>query len=341
MPAFAHPHVKGRVRGSVRTSGAAALIACCLALTAGACSNDKASQDTYATIAPSDLASKVSAEPAPAMSPAFDESQGGQSGTTERDNITVVTVNAVSRRDVIYQANISLLVKSATQSATAIIKAANARGGFVFSDTREGESATLTLKLPPKEFDAFISSVAKVGKVLNRTVTANDVTAQAVDLEAQLKTAQASRDRLRTMLTQAQAVKDIIAIEAELQTRESMVEQLQGQLNVLRSQVGLATVTVQLNSEVVTVIDTPSNPGFLDGIKSGWSNVQEFLSWLGHTSGFLLPFLPVFLIAAFAIRAIGRRSNRKSSSVTSLEKVPNVPADHLVAPPATEKPEDR
>ena len=70
-----------------------------------------------------------------------------------------------------------------------------------------------------------------------------------VDLEVRIANTEVSAQRLRELLAEADGVPNLLAIETELTNRETQIEQMKGQLQVLRDQVDLSTVTVRFTEE--------------------------------------------------------------------------------------------
>jgi hypothetical protein len=267
------------------------------ALTLSACAQGEPMNSTSATL---DRQSSAAQAPTPDAVVA----QEGQAETTPTEG-AVSTI----RREVVYTAEVSLEVEDVGTTAARLRTAVIKDGGFLLNDDRVEGSATLVLKVQPKEFEDTIGSLEQLGKVRSRRINAQDVTAEMVDLEARLNSAKVSRDRLRTLLNAAVKVEDIVAIEAELSTREATVEQLQGQINVLRNQVGFATITVQLYERSVAAIDdsktTPS-----EALQNGWVALVDFLRSVVVVGATILPFIPFGIAAWLLFRVI--RKKRKA-----------------------------
>ena len=113
------------------------------------------------------------------------------------------------------------------------------------ADLEGDQEVTATLRVPSDDFERVMSDLADLGRVQERNVDSDDVTDQVVDLEGRLANARTSAERLRALLAKAENVPNIIAIEGELTKRETEIEQITGQLQVLQDQVHYATVTVR------------------------------------------------------------------------------------------------
>jgi len=204
-------------------------------------------------------------------------------------------------REVIRNADISLRVddvRAAVEQAGAIAEAAGGRvAGESLSAQGESYYGSLTLRVPADRLDAVLSDLGALGDVQSVNVTAEDVTAQAVDLDARIAALETSIARLRQLLSQATTTKDIIDIESELTARQAELDSLNAQRAALSDAVALSTVYVSVTPLTSEPEWTP--PGFLAGLQTGWSAMLNFVAGLITVAGFALPFL--LLLAVFAV----------------------------------------
>jgi len=210
----------------------------------------------------------------------------------------------VDPRQVIYTADLVVRVDDASRATERATQLARDAGGLVFaqsSDLEGRKESRLTLKVPPDRFEAVLADLAGLGEALRRDVEARDVTAEVVDVEGRLKTAQASADRLRALLGGAASTADVVAVEGELAKRESEIESLQGRLRVLDSRIDLATVNVRL-TEAADLEVSREVPGFVKALRAGWVAVLNVLLAAVAVAGFLLPFTPFALAGWWAVR---------------------------------------
>jgi len=101
----------------------------------------------------------------------------------------------------------------------------------------------LTVRVPRERFNEALRRVEGVGDVLHRSVAAEDVTDQFVDLELRLKNALAVRARLEKLVETA-SVKDAVEIQKELAKITEEVERIEGKLKLLRDRIAFSTITV-------------------------------------------------------------------------------------------------
>lgn len=89
-------------------------------------------------------------------------------------------------------------------------------GGFLFgqdSDLVGAQRVALVFKLPPEHFQQVLTGLSDLGRVLDRSVKADDMTDQVVDLEGRLATARTSVERLRGFVGQARNVGEVAGVE--------------------------------------------------------------------------------------------------------------------------------
>lgn len=237
----------------------------------------------------------------------------GQSatGAGSGGSVLVETTN----RKMIYEADLVVRVDQPGAKADEAARIAQKAGGVVFEQREEAEGdAYLVLKVPPARLDAVLSGLTGLGKQVSKRVGVSDVTAQAVDIDARLAAAKSSAERLRTLLSGAPKVEDLVRIESELAQREATVESLTAQQRELNQRVDMATVNLTLSRRAVA---KPADdlPGFLGGLRRGAVALVDAGTVALAGLGFALPFLAVLLaLWLVALRPVVRmRRGRRSA----------------------------
>ena len=126
-----------------------------------------------------------------------------------------------------------------------------ALAGYVDREDRAGRVANLMLRVPESKLDLALDSLSRLGKVTSRSVSSQDVTNEAIDVEARLRTLTATRDRLRELLARSSAVADVVAVERELARVQAELESLQGRLQHLRTEAALSELHLTLEQRIV------------------------------------------------------------------------------------------
>jgi hypothetical protein len=151
-------------------------------------------------------------------------------------------------RVLVRTAALGVEVETLAPAIAAATAFATRSGGYVESSVQRSEgSARLVLRVPSATLDASLDTLAALGKVKSRAVTATDVTAEARDLEARVTTLRATRDRLRQLIDRATGVADIAAVEAQLGRVQQDLDSLEGRLKSLRTDVALSPLTLDID----------------------------------------------------------------------------------------------
>jgi len=143
-----------------------------------------------------------------------------------------------------------------------------AGGGRVIAEEVSGGetswSAHLRLRLPPAQVEPIVAWLAGRGDVLDKRITATDVSRTLFDQELALANLQATSDRLQQLLGQGGlAMNDILAIEKELTRIRGAIEAIKGSQRFLQDRVALATLDISLTRRdgAVTIARAKFYPG--------------------------------------------------------------------------------
>ena len=145
-------------------------------------------------------------------------------------------------RQMVYAAKLRIVVAAAEPTATEARRMAEEAGGYLQEQARD----RVVLKVPATSFRAILDRLEGLGSVVDREVSAQDVTDQYVDVQARLRNARAVEARLKEMLAKANNVKEALEVEAELRRLGEEIERMLGQLKLLESHVAFSTITVEL-----------------------------------------------------------------------------------------------
>ena len=201
-----------------------------LALAAG-CASTKYRSDGFSSYAQMDA---MSAAPAPAAM----STRGGVAETQDRM--------------LVWKARLSIEVGNISNSVAQAIAIAEKNGGYVEykSDDCDG-FASLKLRIPASAFTVAVGSVESLGSITSRYLENEDVTEQYVDIDARLKNRVVLRDRLRELLDKATEVKDILAIETELNRVQGDIDSMEARLKSLKGQVDFATLDLSFQRKPI------------------------------------------------------------------------------------------
>lgn len=161
---------------------------------------------------------------------------------------------AVPSRMIIYVCQLDLTVESFDKSAAKLnelIESIQSQGGYLANHDVSGPTGSTrrgswTIRVPLPELDRFLSAVAQLGEINRNTRDGKDITDSYADLESRLRNKEASEKRLLQHLDHSAQLSDTLELERELTRVRGEIEQMQGNLNLLKNKADLATVTVTM-----------------------------------------------------------------------------------------------
>jgi len=265
----------------------------------------------------------------PAAAPAFDEfgeavkSEESFSGSAQE----------AQERLVIENADLAIVVKDPKTRMAEISRLASDMGGYVVSSNlyqsftnlgREVPEASIVIRVPSERLDEALTEI-KEGAVdvdyENRS--GQDVTSIYVDLQSQLKAKQAAEQKLLEIMDDASRAEDVLAIYLQVQSIQTEIEQLKGQIQYYEESAALSSISVRLIAEAGTqpIEVGPWRPegAAKEAVEDLIRFVQNFAEFLIRFVIFTLPVLVLIAIPLFLVylagRAVFRRVNRSKAVV--------------------------
>lgn len=188
-------------------------------------------------------------------------------------------------------------VQLAADKAAALVNGGEGYVGNIqttSNDQGQTVGVQVVLRVPVDDYDNVVAELKKLGKVIANKHQSTDVTKELTDVESRIASQKKSIERLRTLMSQANTVGDVIQIESELATREADLESLQSQQATLSAQATLSTLTANFEKPKAKAAPAPPSEdttGFLQGLKAGWAALVATVDVGLTVIGALLPFL--------------------------------------------------
>ncbi|MCA9650939.1 MAG: DUF4349 domain-containing protein [Myxococcales bacterium] len=113
-------------------------------------------------------------------------------------------------------------------------------GGYIAQQT----DTTVILRVPSGKFRKVMRGVEKLGDVQSRSVQTLDVSEEFHDLGVQLEHLEATRDRIKKLLSTAKDLQEIMTVERELERLGGEIDRIRGRMRFLSSQAAFSTLTV-------------------------------------------------------------------------------------------------
>ncbi|MFH8620030.1 DUF4349 domain-containing protein [Streptomyces sp. NPDC017979] len=212
---------------------------------------------------------------------------------------------------VVRTAELRLAAKDPARAVAHARRVAEEAGGFVSEETTEqahgtgadGLTSRLVLRVPQQKYADALAQLEKVGRVLSRTSSAEDVTDQVVDVESRIASQRASVARVRELMERAEKLSDVVALEAELGRRQADLESLLARQSSVKDRTSLSTITLDVSAPAKEDDEEGDDgPGPLDALGGSWEALKATVLWIGVVLSAVLPFAA----AAGAVYAIWR-----------------------------------
>jgi Domain of unknown function (DUF4349) len=161
--------------------------------------------------------------------------------------------DASGERKIIRSSSLAIVVQHPAQVMDKIMALAEMEGGYLESSQDGGQDAasgSLTIRVPAARFEETRMEIRKLGlRVENEAITAQDVTRQYVDQDANLRNLRAEEAQYLAILKQANTVKDLLAVSQRISEVRGQIEQQQAEFNALSKQTETVAIAISLRTE--------------------------------------------------------------------------------------------
>ena len=292
--------IAGLVTGSVLLGGGMFLAGCSAGSSSGAASSVAvpAQEAAPASGAAANGAAAAGAAPRAAASSAS-SAQGA--GTTAR---------LAPASSIIYTAQLTVRTANVSAAAAQAGRIAGGAGGYVSGETMSANpdhpskaTASVQLKIPVASYQATLGQLAHgLGTQLALQQQAQDVTQQVADVNSQVASAQAAIVQLRSLLSHAGSVGDLLSVQNQINSEEASLESMQAQQRALSHQTSYATVTLTLLGPKAhpAVHRQKPPPSLAGGFGAGWHALRVTVSWTLAFLGAIAPFAAILAVAGYA-----------------------------------------
>lgn len=236
---------------------------------------------------------------------------GGSSASNEIVSVVKIKIPEKIKKT----ADLNITVDDYKKARTEIEKIVKSGNAYIGSENEQNTTYSITnymvIRVLNKDFDSMVNKLLTVASNVNsKNVTAEDVTAQFVDIQSRLKSKKEIEKRYLDILQKASKVSDILEIEQKLGEIREEIEAKEGELKFLSDQVNYSTINLNFHQEFEY---TPTDrPGFFGRLGSafgnGWSGFLSFLVGVVYVWPL---WLILGLTAYLLVKFIKRQSKKK------------------------------
>ncbi|MBI5933786.1 MAG: DUF4349 domain-containing protein [Chloroflexi bacterium] len=267
--------------------------------------------------------------------PAESSGQEGEAKSLAENGVVYETSGGtealIVERMVIKSGEIRLLVKNSDVALDSLTQMVGDVGGYIVSsqvwyaeyNKENFKYANITIAVPSDQFETALRRLRNLSiRVLTESASGEDVTDQYVDLQSELVNLEATRDRIKTFLDQAQNVDEALRINQQLSEIEAQIEQVKGRMNYLKDRASFSTIAVSIEPELPPIPPTPTptlaptaTPIAWDPhdtlkesketLTSAYQGIIDFFIWFG------IVIVPILLPPALVVWLLWKLLRRK------------------------------
>jgi hypothetical protein len=221
---------------------------------------------------------------------------------------------------VIKTGDLSLKVKNAPDVLASLTTIASAYDGFVqdsstWVQSDETMAGYVTLRVGVEYFEQALEDIKALSTVVqSESLSGQDVTAEYVDMQAELTNLQAEEAQYLEILERAYTVEDLLSVSDYLSRVRGEIEWIEGQLQYLENRTSYSTITVNVYEEASIIAPTSDWQPFVLVKESFNQLVVLVQSAIGLVIWVVIVWVPV-LVGLTAFYVAGRwvwRKVRKS-----------------------------
>jgi hypothetical protein len=200
--------------------------------------------------------------------------QSSDVSESSQENTISTERKLIKEADLVWEAN------NINKTHQSIIQLSKKFDAYIADDNQYKDDYTIsnkmTVKVPAKDFDAFINSLSNdVNKFDRKSIKVLDVTEEYVDVATRIKTKKELEQRYIEILKHARNVEEILNVEAQLNQVRLEIEIAEGRMKMLNHQTTLSTINIEF-------YETTSAPvGFFgklgNSFVEGWNGILYFI----------------------------------------------------------------
>jgi len=202
-------------------------------------------------------------------------------------------------RKIVRRADIRVRVENLETAEISINDLMEKYGAYAAWTSADENSRRYTIRVPSSVYKDFLAGTAGMGKVINRSESAEDVTLRYYDLEGRLDTSKELLKTFQSYLGKAKNIDEILSVERRIAELQSEIDRTGRDLRGLANDVDYSTVELVLLGPAA--ISTPYRyPNLPDRVKGLFRSFGYFLSTLlVIIIGIVVFGIPIVLLLGF------------------------------------------
>ena len=184
--------------------------------------------------------------------PAADRAAAMRKSAATTGSRSTANFNPVEGRMIAFSATLKLASPDVARALRDAADIARRSGGYAAGIN----NSSCTLKIPVQNAENALAELEKLGSVLSREISAQDVTDTAFDLDMRIANLEKLHAKLTALIEKTSEVKDVLLVEKELSRVTGELEKLKATRLNLRRRVDFVTFRVIFTASASTEVRT-------------------------------------------------------------------------------------
>ena len=249
------------------------------------------------------------------------EAEAGDAGDAGTNDSAL---RAQDGQKIVYTGRLEMQTLEYDKSAASIRAKIREAGGFSEAESerdnnydwyRSGNSGntrylSITARIPSEKFETFMDSLGGDGKVMSRSVNAENISQVYANKESYKKALEKEQERLLVMMDKAETIDEMILVEQRLSEVERQLNAYKTDLSAMDKDVQYSTIYIELQ-EVKRYTEEVVKTPFSEEVKYAFEDaVNSFRNFCKAIVLFVVRYFPYLIILAVIIIALLRVSAR-------------------------------
>jgi hypothetical protein len=221
-------------------------------------------------------------------------------------------------KKIIKTAALTLEVPDFKKYNDGLYKTVKARGGYIAQEdqniTAEKNETVITIKVPVHQFEAMMNELPGAdSKIIERKISTDDVTAKIIDTKSRLEAKKEMRLKYLEFLKQSKNMKEVLQVQAEINSIQEEMESAASQVNYLSHQSAMSTINLTFYQLIAGYKpNVEQEPSFLTRVANAFKSGAV---WMADLFVGLMSVWPLVLIICASV-FIWRKARHEKRLIT-------------------------
>ena len=188
-------------------------------------------------------------------------------------------------------------------------------GGYIAQEeqhlTGEKSETVLSIKVPVDQFESMLNELPPAeAKILQRTITSQDVTGDIVDTRSRLESKKQVRLKYLDFLKASKNIDEVLKVQKEIDDMQEAIEAATGRVTYLTHQSAFSTVNLTFYQPTPGFKPVENNPGFLHRVSEAFRLGTD---WVASLFVAMVSVWPLLLLATIGFVVVKRMKFLKSN----------------------------